>query len=404
MSTQAAASASAIPSNAIFYLSLAAFGNGVSIRMTDAMLPHLSGTFSISLASASNIITVFTLAYGVAQLFFGPLGDRFGKYRVIGWSCIACGVTATMCGMAPNYHALLAARLLAGATAAAVLPLSMAWIGDVIDYDRRQPVLARFLIGQILGVSAGIWIGGFTADHLAWNQPFLALGAGYFAISLALMAVDRRLPEHARMLRSSSGNVVRNMVTEFRQVLVLPWARIVLAAVFLEGAFLFGGLTFVASHLHRVHGISLSSAGSIVMLFGFGGFLFAASSAMLVRRLGEIGLARWGGALVFGAFLAVGLAPAWQWAIPGCFIAGLGFYMLHNTLQTNATQMAPERRGVAVSAFSSFYMLGQALGVAVGGRLVETLGTGAVITAFGFATLLVALNFGRLRKRSLQAT
>ena len=402
MSKQSAAAPATIPATAIAYLSLAAFGSGVSLRMTDAMLPHLASEFSISLANSANVITVFSLAYGLAQLFFGPLGDRFGKYRVISWACVGCGVTATLCGMAPNYHALLAGRMLAGVTAAAILPLSMAWIGDVIDYQQRQSVLARFLIGQILGVSAGIWVGGFTADHLVWNQPFLVLGAGYFAISLALMSVNRRLPEHARVLRKSSGNAVRHMLVEFRQVLMLRWARIVLATVFLEGASLFGALAFIATHLHRVHGVSLSSAGSMVMLFGFGGFLFAASSGMLVRRLGEVGLARWGGALIFGSLLAIGMAPSWHWAIPGCFIAGLGFYMLHNTLQTNATQMAPERRGVAVSAFASCYMLGQAVGVALGGRLVEYFSTGPVIVFFGFATLLAAFNFARLRTRSLQ--
>ena len=46
---------------------------------------------------------------------------------------------------------------LTGATAAAVIPLSMAWIGDNVPYERRQPVLARFLIGQITGFSLGVW-------------------------------------------------------------------------------------------------------------------------------------------------------------------------------------------------------------------------------------------------------
>ena len=402
--SQQSVSPEAIPSGAILYLSLAAFGSGVALRMTDAMLPRLAAEFSISLASAANVITMFALAYGVAQLFFGPLGDRYGKYRVISWACVACSVTAILCGLAPNYHALLGARLLAGASAAAVLPLAMAWIGDVIPYERRQSVLARFLIGQILGVSAGVWVGGFTADHLHWSQPFLILGAGYFGISFALMAMNRRLPERARLLRASNGPALANMVGEFKQVLMLPWARTVLATVFLEGACIFGGLAFVATHLHRVHGLALSNGGLTVMLFGFGGFLFAASSAMLVRRLGEVGLIRWGGALFAGSTLTIALAPAWQWAIPGCFVAGLGFYMMHNTLQTNATQMAPERRGVAVSAFASCYMLGQALGVAVGALMIEQLGSAVAIAFFGCATLLVGLNFARLRVRSLQAS
>ena len=53
------------------------------------------------------------------------------------------------------------------------------------------------------------------------------------------------------------------------------------------------------------------------------------------------------------------------WAVLGCFCAGLGFYMLHNTLQVQATQMAPEARGTAVTLFACLLFLGQSAGVLV---------------------------------------
>ena len=393
----------AIPAVAILFLAFAAFGTGISLRVADALLPHLATEFAVGLGRASYVITCYSVAYGLAQLFFGPLGDRFGKYRVIAWACGACGLTSTLCGLAPDFPTLLTARLLAGATAAAVIPLAMAWIGDVIDYERRQSVLARFLIGQILGLSAGVWVGGFAGDHLNWRLPFFVIGGGYVAICIALLSVNRRLPAHARQLRAVTGNVVRDTLKEFSLVLAVPWARIVLGSVFLEGGFLYGAFAFISSHLHRVHGVSLSNAGAMVMLFGIGGVLFAALSAMLVRRLGEVGLAAWGGVLLGGSLFMVGVAPSWVWAIPGCFFTGVGFYMVHNTLQTNATQMAPERRGVAVSAFASCFFMGQSAGVALAGMLVERIGTGAVIAIFACAVMLVSLNFSRLRACKLHA-
>jgi predicted MFS family arabinose efflux permease len=179
----------------------------------------------------------------------------------------------------------------------------------------------------------------------------------------------------------------------------------VLVTVFLEGSFLYGAFAFIASHVHQVFGVSLTTAGTLVMLFGLGGFLFAMASTMLVGWFGETGLSAWGGIFVTGALVAIGLAPAWWWAIPGCFAAGLGFYMLHNTLQINATQMAPERRGAAVSAFASCFFLGQSAGVGIAGTMVEKIGTPAVIAAGGAGVLLVAINFSRLlrAKHSAQA-
>ena len=72
------------------------------------------------------------------------------------------------------------------------------------------------------------------------------------------------------------------------------------------------------------------------------------------------------------AMLAVALAPVWWWSVPACAVMGLGFYMMHNTLQTNATQMAPERRGTAVAAFACCFFLGQSVGVGAAGLVVAS--------------------------------
>lgn len=388
-----------LPRGAVTALSIAAFASGISLRVTDAMLPRLAGDFALSLGDAALVITVFSVAYGFAQLLFGPMGDRFGKYRVIALGCVACAFTTASCALAPSFALLLLARALAGATAASIIPLAMAWIGDVIPYERRQPVLARFLIGQILGISAGVLLGGYAADHLHWRTPFGLIALIFLGVGVLLLATNRRLPPEARQIRTGTGSALARMVTEFSQIVALPWARVVLLTVFAEGAFLYGSFAYMVSHLHRVHALSLASAGEVVMLFGFGGLLFALAAAHLVRRLGEAGLALWGGLLVCLAFLVVALAGQWWWSIPACFVAGLGFYMLHNTLQINATQMAPERRGAAVAAFAACFFIGQSVGVAVDGKLIAAMGTTGVIVLGGLGVLLVSVNFSRLKQQ-----
>lgn len=389
-----------LPRGAIACLALAAFGSGLSLRVNDALLPLLSREFGVSLGQAAQVIGVFAVAYGLAQLFFGPMGDRFGKYRVIAWGTGACALTTALCGLAPGFESLRLARVLAGATAASIIPLSMAWIGDVVPYDQRQPVLARFLIGQIIGLSGGVWLGGFAADHLGWRLPYAALAVFFAAICVALFAIDRRLPVRARVRREGSGSALGRIATEFGGVLARPWARLILGLVFLEGACLYGPFAFIASHLHDRHGLSLSASGGVVMLFGLGGFLFALLSHRFVALFGEAGLARWGGALIGASLVAVALGPSWVWALVGCFGAGLGFYMLHNTLQVHATQMAPDRRGAAVSAFASCFFLGQSVGVSIGGALLGTLGAARFIVVGAVGVVAVSAVFGwRLQRR-----
>lgn len=386
-----------LPPGALLALSLAAFGSAFAMRLTDPLLPRLAGEFSVSLAQAAQVVTVFSMAYGLAQLLFGPLGDRFGKFRVIGWACIACALASAACALAPGHAALVAARLVAGVAAAAIIPLSMAFIGDMVAYADRQPVLALFLVGQILGMSGGVVVGGLAADYLGWRLPFWGLAAWFVLIAVTMQRVGLRVPRPARP--ALAGHAVQRMAGEFGRVLALPWARVVLATVFLEGACIFGAFAFVAVHLHAVFDLSLALAGAILMAFGGGGILFAFGARPLVARMGETRLAAWGGTLVALALFAMAWAPVWWWALPGCLVAGLGFYMLHNTLQTNATQMAPERRGAAVSAFACCFFLGQAIGVWLGGMSVASHGTRPLLVAGAIGTLTLGAVFGHLRAR-----
>ena len=385
---------------AIVALSAAAFGSGMSMRVTDPMLLHLSWEFGIPLGLAAWVITGFGLAYGIAQLFFGPLGDRYGKYLVIAWGCVACAITALLCGLMSTFSGLLIARSLAGATAAAVIPLAMAWIGDVVRYEDRQSVLARFLVGQILGLSAGVMIGGWCTDYVNWRIPFFVI-AGWFAIvAVGLLRLNQSLPSYTRIFHKANGHAINRLIDEFRAVLAVSWARTILVIVLLEGAFVFAGLAFLPTHLHTMHQLSLAAAGTQVMLFGLGGLVFALASRILVRGLGEARLAGYGGGCMAAAMVLIAYVPQWWITLVACFCFGLGFYMMHNTLQINATQMAPERRGAAVAAFAACFFLGQSFGVAIGGALLSQFNTGQLMVIAGGGVWLTSLAIGRrLRQR-----
>jgi predicted MFS family arabinose efflux permease len=83
---------------------------------------------------------------------------------------------------------------------------------------------------------------------------------------------------------------------------------------------------------------------------------------------------------------------------------GLGYYMLHNTLQTNATQMTPQARGTAVAIFSSALYLGQTLGVAINGIVFDHFGSLPVFAIAAAGLLGLGMWFARaLRQRQGKA-
>lgn len=72
--------------------------------------------------------------------------------------------------------------------------------------------------------------------------------------------------------------------------------------------------------------------------------------------------------------MALAASPVWYLAPAACLLLGFGYYLLHNTLQTNATQMLPEARGTAMAGFSSALFIGQSVGVTTGAFVVDHAG------------------------------
>lgn len=367
---------------AIGLLALAGSFSSAAFRICDPLLPQLARTFGTSTGAAAYTITVFAVAYGSLQIFWGPIGDRYGKYRIAAVATIACAIGNIGAVFADSLTALVVCRAIAGATGGGIVPLALAWIGDTIPYAQRQAVLARFLTRTILGIACGQFIGGLFADTLGWRWAFGALAASYVVIGLLLQLELRGVMARSGLPREGVAAVVvaprLSFMAQSAAILHDRWSRIILLTVALEGAIVFGALAFIPSDLHVRFNLSLTAAGGIVASYGLGGVAYTFCARGLVARLGERGLAQSGGIVVLLAFAMLWAAPYWQVALAACFTIGFGFYMLHNTLQTNATQMAPAARGTSVSMFASCFFVGQAVGVALAALVVDRAGPGSL--------------------------
>jgi predicted MFS family arabinose efflux permease len=297
-------------------------------------------------------------------------------------------LTTASCAFADSLRILGALRLLNGATAGAIIPLAMAYLGDVVAYEQRQTVLARFLSGQILGVIFGQVFGGLFGDTIGWRGVFIVLGAVYFVIAL-LLTLEIRSPRIVQH-RSRDGGA---LIARHLALLQIRRVRIIIATAFIEAFFFFGGFVYLGAYLRHQFALSYLTVGILLASFGLGGLAYAAAVRFLVARLGERGLALAGGITLAIGFSLAAAAPV-PWSVAPVIAAiGAGFYMLHNTLQTNATQMAPEARGLAISLFAFCYFLGQAAGVAVCGWGVDAFGYNVVFVVAGVMLLIVAIGF-----------
>ena len=170
-------------------ISLAGFASMASMRVCDSFLVALAVEFQVSTGDASSVISAFAIAYGLMQLVYGPLADRVGKVRVILFATIGCAVFSVLTALAPSLNLLVIARAGLGALAAGIIPLSLAWIGDQVSYDKRQETLAKLTAATVSGMMVGQWLGGLAAETIGWR---FALGGLSVVFATAAIWLFRR--------------------------------------------------------------------------------------------------------------------------------------------------------------------------------------------------------------------
>lgn len=373
----------------IWLLSLAAFMAAATMRVCDALLPSIAETFAVPVSTAAMAITAFTFAYGAFQLVYGPIGARTGPYRLATVATFLAASGAFFCSAAADLGWLVAGRFWSGLTAAAIIPMSLAYIGDTVDYHQRQAVIARFLMGQVLGIVFGQAFAGLFAELFTWRQLFFLLGTGFLLVGAALA----RELKNTAAAGDTRATAAANPLRQYLRVLQQPWARIVLLTVALEGFLCFGAYPFAAAQLRFRFELDYLLIGVLMCGFGIGAFSYILAVRVLLKYLGERGVARAGGGLMLIGFLLMAGAPVWHFFSVAVVFIGLGLYMMHTTLQTNATQMAPFDRSAAISLFAFSLFIGQALGTTVFGHLGEVIGYNAVFLFAGIGLALLAWFF-----------
>jgi MFS transporter, YNFM family, putative membrane transport protein len=375
---------------AVFLLSLAAFASAASLRATDPLLPLIAGEYGVSTGAAAGAVTAFALSYGLLQVLVGPLGDRFGRYRTIAAAALVSAFGSAACALAPSLEALVAARFVSGATIGAFIPLALAWIGDTVAYERRQPLLARFLVGQMAGLAFGNAAAGWLGEHFGWRTIFYALAALLLVIALLLFLELRAQPP-----AGGGRGAMRKSFRRMPGLLAKARLRKLFATGYAEGLLISGPFAFIATVLQGRFAIGPGLSGTLVAAWAAGGLLYALLARRAVRRLGEQGMVALGGAALALGYAGLALSGSLILSALSIAVVGAGFYMFHTTVQIHITQVAPEERGSAVALFATFLFLGQASGVWLAGRVLDAAGGAPVFlcAALGLAALAAAFRY-----------
>src|SRR5262249_24600669 len=155
------------------------------------VLPRIQSDLPLTNSQAGFLATAFLLAYFVTAPFFGALGDRLSRTRLMSLGVIAWSVATAATGVMRNFTQLLMARSCVGVGEAAYATISPALLSDYFPPDQRGRAFSTFYAAIPVGAASGYLLGGIIEAALGWRAAFYVVGLpGIAAALLALTAPD----------------------------------------------------------------------------------------------------------------------------------------------------------------------------------------------------------------------
>jgi MFS transporter, DHA2 family, multidrug resistance protein len=266
-------------------LSLATFMNVLDTSIANVSLPAIAGDLGVSPDQGTWVITSFAVANGVSVPLTGWLTRRFGQVKLFTAAVMLFVVASIMCALATSLPLLIMARILQGAVAGPMIPLSQALLLSSYPRNRAGTALAMWSITTLVAPVVGPVLGGWITDNIAWPWIFyINVPVGIVAAFATWAIYRRRETPTARVPVDAVGLSLLVVWVGSLQVMLdkgkdLDWfnstAIVTLACVAAVGFAVF--LIWELTDEHPIVDLSLFrsrnfSVSTVAMLFAYGLF------------------------------------------------------------------------------------------------------------------------------------
>ncbi|RQV63009.1 MFS transporter [Burkholderia cenocepacia] len=386
--------------------------DGMDTQMLSFVIPTLVATWGISLADAGFIGTITLLASALGGWIAGILSDRIGRVRTLQLTVMWFAVFTALCGLAQNYHQLVAARALMGFgfggewTAGAVL------IGEVIRARDRGRAVGLVQSGWAIGWGLCALLYALLFSVLPAEQAWRALFLVGLAPALLVVAIRRYVkePDVYEKEKAAQAQVAdAPRLTEiFAPKLITTTLRAALLTTGAQGGY-YAITTWLPTFLKTERHLTVMGTGGYLAMIIFGSWVGYLTSAYLTDRLGRkpnFILFAVGSMVIAFAYTSLNLTNAsmlWLGFPLGFFASGI-----FSGMGAFLTELFPTR--VRGSGQGFCYNVGRAIGALFPfliGALSKQYGLGTSIGIFAVAAygvvIVAALTLPETRGRELDA-
>ena len=356
------------------------------------LLIPIAASYQVSLVAVSGVASLYYLAYGLMPTLYGVLADRFGRVRVIRVALVGTAVADALSALSPNLTALLVARFVTGGIACGVFPTTLVYLADRFPFKVRQQAIANVLVFVALGTTVGTLGAGLTAHVLSWRFFFLIPGAIALGVAIGLRGMPESLLARSR----------QNPLKQVAMVLRHGWAILVLALSVVNGAVMFGFVTYLAPAL-EANGQSPAIAGAVVASYGVSVLVCTRVFGYMARRTPAALILAGGATMLLVGYAIAGAAQSVVTILAASLLAGGAYAFMQSTFQTWATDVVPEARGTATALFATAIFTGAALATSAVAGLASANRYSTLFVIAALVTLPVLI-FGSLARWRYQGS
>ncbi|MCM2286179.1 MAG: MFS transporter [Desulfobacula sp.] len=340
------------------------------------ILPAIAQSLGIPVENAGILISAYMIPFGIFQIIYGPLADRFGKKQIITFAILFFTVATGLCALAGSLNGLSVYRALTGIFAAAVMPICIALIGDLVPLEKRQMAIGTFMGIAFLGQGLSMITGGAISYFLSWRGVF----AVYAVLSLIPLVLILKNYRHLPDTRNPRSRFLK----PYKELLSQKKSLFTYILILLEGMFIIGSFSFLGAYISKTYAFNYLSIGAVMTTFGVMSIVGGRLGGKLVLKTGPRALLTLGLTLALTADLVIYFSgQSIGLLIFGIGLLGLGFIFAHSTLLTRATEFAQKARGTAMSLVAFCFMGGGGVGTALGGKIASAHGLPSLFLIYG---------------------
>lgn len=345
----------------IYLLAIISFLNGTSEYVIAGILDKIADTSHISVSSAGQLITVFSIAFGAGTPFLIAMTARLERKKLLVYALTIFSIVNMGIAFLSGYEMLMSARILS-ALCAGVIQVTLLTLAAVLAAPGKQGgAIATVVMGNSTALVVGVPIGRVVATHYEWNVIFIGLGLiGLLLSGLALVMIPQTKAEEPVPLREQFKFFMQPRISAYLLITFL-WLGSY-SVVF----------TYISPYFLDVFQMSNQGVTTALFLFGI--------ASAIGSKLGGFGTDKWGSfrtlagsmllhALVLFLFPFIGQSASLFYVL--LVFWALAAWSSGTPIQFRLITLAPSAASIVLSLHSAFGQIGMAAGAGIGGIAVK---------------------------------